>query len=410
MSAEGSGKAIIAALLANLGIALTKFVAFVITSSSSMLAEAIHSLADTGNQGLLLLGRKGASKPADEVHPFGYGRVRYVYAFLVAVVLFTVGGLFAVYEGIEKIRHPHELESAAVAIAVLLVAIVLESFSLRTAIGETRHIKGEQSFFSFIKTSRVPELPVVLLEDLAALVGLAFALGGVGLAIALDEPRFDGIGTLLIGILLVIVAVILGVQMKGMLVGESAVPADVDRIRRALAGADGITRVIHLRTLHLGPDELLVAAKIETDRGADLPRIADIINGAEADVRAVIPAARIIFLEPDLHRGVVPAPGALGAGRHGRPRTLDQLHRDAVRVGQEEHGDASEPGAGQRHPDRVRNVVPPAAQGLHRLPDVVDAEGDPVDAEVVGGRDGPAHRLGTVPLGELEGHGGIAGG
>ena len=303
MSAEGSGKAIIAALLANLGIAVTKFVAFVITSSSSMLAEAIHSLADTGNQGLLLLGRKGASKPADEVHPFGYGRVRYVYAFLVAVVLFTVGGLFAVYEGIEKIRHPHELESAAVAIAVLLVAIVLESFSLRTAIGETRHIKGEQSFFSFIKTSRVPELPVVLLEDLAALVGLAFALGGVGLAIALDEPRFDGIGTLLIGILLVIVAVILGVQMKGMLVGESAVPADVDRIRRALAGADGITRVIHLRTLHLGPDELLVAAKIETDRGADLPRIADIINGAEADVRAVIPAARIIFLEPDLHRG-----------------------------------------------------------------------------------------------------------
>ncbi len=303
MSAEGSGRAIVAALLANLGIALTKFVAFVITSSSSMLAESIHSLADTGNQALLLLGRKGARKPADEAHPFGYGRVRYVYAFLVAVVLFTVGGLFAVYEGIDKIRHPHELDSAAVAIAVLVVAIVLESLSLRTAVAESRPIKGDQSFWSFIKTSRVPELPVVLLEDLAAITGLAFALGGVVLALVLDEPRFDGIGTLLIGLLLVVVAVILGVQMKGMLVGEAALPQEVARIRRALAGAAGVTRVIHLRTLHLGPEELLVAAKIETDHDADLARMAAVINGAEADIRAAVPSARMIFLEPDLRRG-----------------------------------------------------------------------------------------------------------
>jgi cation diffusion facilitator family transporter len=302
----GGTTAIIAALLANLGIALTKFVAFLITSSSSMLAEAIHSLADTGNQGLLLLGRKGAQKPADETHPFGYGRVRYVYAFLVAVVLFTVGGLFAIYEGVEKIRHPHELESAIIAIGVLLVAIVLEGFSLRTAIKETAHVKGDQSYWSFIKTSRIPELPVVLLEDTAALIGLVFALGGVGLALGLDEPRFDGVGTLLIGVLLVVVAVILGVQMKGMLVGESALPHEVDAIEKALADADGVTRVIHLRTLHLGPEELLVAAKIETDRDADLARIAAIIDGAEKDIRTALPTARRIFLEPDLMREDLP--------------------------------------------------------------------------------------------------------
>src|SRR4051794_8645091 len=302
MSSESSKKAILAALLANLGIALTKFAAFVITASSSMLAEAIHSLADTGNQGLLLLGRKGAQKKPDELHPFGYGRIRYVYAFLVAVVLFTVGGLFAIYEGYEKIRHPHELESAIIAVGVLIVAIVLESFSLRTAVKETSHIKGDQSYWSFIKTSRIPELPVVLLEDVAALTGLVFALAGVGLALALDEPRFDGVGTLLIGILLVVVAVILGVQMKGMLVGESALPHEVEAIRTALEGAEGVTRVIHLRTLHLGPEELLVAAKIETDRDADLAKVASIIDGAEARIREAVPSARVIFLEPDLLR------------------------------------------------------------------------------------------------------------
>jgi cation diffusion facilitator family transporter len=299
---DSSSKAIIAALLSNLGIAVTKFVAFLITSSSSMLAESIHSLADTGNQGLLLLGRKGAQKPADETHPFGYGRVRYVYAFLVAVVLFTVGGLFAIYEGYEKIKEPHELESAPIAIGVLIVAILLESFSLRTAVKETGHIKGEQSYWSFIKTSRIPELPVVLLEDVAALTGLVFALAGVGLALGLDEPRFDGVGTLAIGILLVIVAVILGVQMKGMLVGEAALPHEVRQIRDALAGADGVANVIHLRTLHLGPEELLVAAKIETDRDGDLARVAAIIDGAEAEIRSAVPTARMIFLEPDLTR------------------------------------------------------------------------------------------------------------
>jgi cation diffusion facilitator family transporter len=306
MSAEGSGRAIFAALAANLGIAITKFVAFVITNSSAMLAESIHSFADTGNQALLLVGRKGAQKAADEEHPFGFGRVRYVYAFLVAVVLFTVGGLFAVYEGYEKIRHPHELDSAAVALVVLVLAIGLESLSLRTAVKETRHVIGDQSLWDFIKTSRIPELPVVLLEDFAALVGLGFAVLGVTLSLALDEPRFDGIGTLLIGVLLVIVAVILGVQMKGMLVGEAALPEHVRKIREALEAADGIVCVIHLRTLHLGPEEILVAAKFETDHDADLARIAATIDRAEAAVRAAVPAVTMIFLEPDVYRAVTP--------------------------------------------------------------------------------------------------------
>src|SRR3954469_721416 len=185
MSSEGSKKAIVAALLSNLAIALTKFGAFIITKSSSMLAESIHSLADTGNQGLLLLGRNAAKKKPDDLHPFGYGRIRYVYSFLGARVVFTAGGRFAIYEGYEKIRHPHELESAFIAVGVLVVAIVLESFSLRTAVKETSHIKGDQSYRSSIKPSRIPELPVVLLEDVAALIGLVFALAGVGLALAL---------------------------------------------------------------------------------------------------------------------------------------------------------------------------------------------------------------------------------
>src|SRR4051812_47052433 len=302
MSSESSKKAIVAALLANLGIALSKFAAFVITASSSMLAEAIHSLADTGNQGLLLLGRNAAKKKPDDLHPFGYGRIRYVYSFLVAVVLFTVGGLFAIYEGYEKIRHPHELESAFIAVGVLVAAIIFESISLRTAVKETSEIKGDQSYWSFIKSSRIPELPVVLMEDVAALTGLTLALGGVGLALALDEPRWDGVGTLCIGLLLVVVAIILGVQMKGMLVGESALPHEVEAIREALAGAEGVNSVIHMRTLHLAPEELLVAAKIEATRDADLARMASIVDGAEERIREAVPTAKYIFLEPDLRR------------------------------------------------------------------------------------------------------------
>jgi cation diffusion facilitator family transporter len=301
VSAGGGSKAVIAALGANLGIALIKFIAFAITGSASMLAEGVHSVVDSGNQGLLLLGGRRSRRQATPEHPFGYGRDRYVYGFLVALVLFSAGGLFAVYEGVEKIRHPHHLDSPAVAFTVLGVAIVLESFSLRTAIVESRHSKGDLSWFGFIRRAKVPELPVVLLEDVAALIGLLLALGGVGLATATGDPVWDGIGTLGIGVLLLIVAVILIVETKSLLLGESAAPDVINAIATNLVGP-GIDRVIHLRTMHLGPDELLVGAKLAMPPAVTLADVAAAIDAAEARVRAATPAATVIYLEPDIDK------------------------------------------------------------------------------------------------------------
>jgi cation diffusion facilitator family transporter len=301
VSASGGNKAIIAALGANLGIAVIKFVAFAITGSSSLLAEGVHSVVDSGNQGLLLRGGRSARRQATPEHPFGFGRDRYVYGFLVALMLFSAGGLFALYEGVEKIRHPHHLESAVVAFVVLLVAIGLESFSLRTAVKESKHVKGDDSWVGFIRHAKSPDLPVVLLEDVAALTGLVLALAGVGLAELTDEPRWDGVGTCAIGALLIAVAVILVIETKSLLVGEAAGPRDLARIEAGLVGP-GVERVIHLRTMHLGPDELLVGAKLAMPRGATLPQVAQAIDAAEQRVRAAVPAARVIYLEPDLDR------------------------------------------------------------------------------------------------------------
>lgn len=301
MSASGGSKAIIAALGANLGIAVIKFVAFAITGSSSMLAEGVHSVVDSGNQGLLLRGGRSAKKAATPQHPFGFGRDRYVYGFLVALMLFSAGGLFALYEGIEKIRHPHELEQPVVAFVVLIVAIGLESFSLRTAVAESRELKGQDTWVGFIRHAKNPELPVVLLEDVAALTGLALALLGVGLSVLTDQPVWDGIGTCAIGALLIVVAVVLVIETKSLLVGESAAPADLRKIEDGLAGP-GVERIIHLRTMHLGPDELLVGAKLAMPRGATLPQVAEAIDAAEARVRAAVPSAQVIYLEPDLDR------------------------------------------------------------------------------------------------------------
>ncbi len=302
MSSGGGSKAIIAALAANLGIALIKFIAFAITGSSSMLAEGVHSVVDSGNQGLLLLGGRRSRRAADTDHPFGYGRERFVYAFLVALMLFSAGGLFALYEGIGKIREPHHLDSPVVAYAVLLVAIGLEGFSLRTAVAESRHHKGDDTWFGFIRHAKVPELPAVLLEDVAALTGLALALLGVGLAQLTGEPVWDGIGTCAIGVLLLIVAVVLMVETKSLLLGESAAPVQVSAIGAALVGA-GVERVIHLRTMHLGPEELLVGAKVAMPAATELADVATAIDAAEARVRAAVPSARVIYLEPDLDRG-----------------------------------------------------------------------------------------------------------
>jgi cation diffusion facilitator family transporter len=301
VSAEGSTKAIVAALGANLGIALGKFVAFALTGAASMLAEAIHSFADSANQLLLLFGGRRSRRPADERHPFGHARERYFWSFVVALVLFTLGGVFAVAEGIEKLLHPHEVENIGVAVAVLLLAIGLEGFSLRTAIGESRHAKpADESWWGFIRSSRTPELPVVLLEDVGALTGLVLALSAVVLAAVTGNEVFDAFGTISIGVLLLVIAVILMIEMKGLLIGESARPEQQEAIRSALVRPAGIRSVIHLRTQHLGPDDVLVAAKIEIEPNASIGQVADLIDEAEAAVRDAVPAARLIFLEPDL--------------------------------------------------------------------------------------------------------------
>lgn len=299
----GSRKAIVAAFFANLGIAIAKFVGFLLTRSASLLAEAGHSLADTGNQALLLLGSKRAARRATPEHPFGYGRERYFWAFVVALVLFSMGGLFALYEGINKLRDPHETENLGIAIGILVFAIILETFSLATAIREARHVKSpDTSWWRFVRDAKKPELPVVLLEDIGAELGLIFALFGVVMAEVTDEPRWDAVGSIAIGVLLVVIAFVLAVEMKGLLVGESASRSDLAAIEEALGTAPRVNRLIHLRTQHLGPDELLVAAKIEFHRSLTVAELAEAIDETESAVRAAVPNARVIYLEPDIAR------------------------------------------------------------------------------------------------------------
>ncbi len=253
MAGGGGTRAIVAALLANAGIAVAKFVAYVVTGSAAMLAESIHSVADTSNQGLLLLGGKKAKRIADDEHQFGYGRERYFWSFVVAMVLFSLGGLYSIYEGVQKILHPHELTSIGWALGVLLIAIALESFSFRTAISAAREVKGARGWWEYIRTSRSPELPVVLLEDAGALLGLVFALGGVGLYMITGNEIWDAVGTLCIGALLLVIASVLTVEMKSLLIGESALQQDIEAIRSAMETAPEVVRVIDFRTQHIGP-------------------------------------------------------------------------------------------------------------------------------------------------------------
>ncbi|NYF08976.1 cation diffusion facilitator family transporter [Leifsonia sp. AK011] len=305
MSTEGGTKAVIAALLANAGIAVTKFIAFAFSGSSSMLAEGVHSLADAGNQGLLLLGGRQSRKKADKEHPFGYGRERYVYAFVVAIILFSVGGVFSIYEGIDKLQHPHELEVPWLPILVLAIAIGLESFSLRTAIRESNRSRGKKGWIAFVRHAKQPELPVVLLEDVAALLGLAFAFVGVGLTIITGNSIWDAIGTLFIGALLVTVAIILGIETKSLLVGEGATTEDDTRIREVFNASSRVESLIHMKTLYLGPDELMVAAKVAFAPKSKLGDVALSINELESSIREAVPAARVIYIEPDVYH----APG-----------------------------------------------------------------------------------------------------
>ena len=311
MSTEGGNKAVVAALLANTGIAITKFIAFALTASSSMLAEAIHSVADSGNQLLLLLGGRRSRREPTAEHPFGYGRERYIYSFIVSIVLFSVGGLFALYEAYHKLHevqlHPDDMGDLDgrwfwVPLAVLGVAIVMEGLSFRTALREADKDRGSASLIRYIRRAKAPELPVILLEDFAALTGLSFALLGVGLALITKKPIFDVFGTALIGLLLVVVAIVLALETKSLLLGESATVESQRRITAAITGAEGIDSVIHMRTQHLGPEELLVAAKIAVPASESAADVAAAIDAAEVAIRTAVPEATIIYLEPDLRR------------------------------------------------------------------------------------------------------------
>ncbi|MEV6181918.1 cation diffusion facilitator family transporter [Streptomyces sp. NPDC052016] len=309
MSASGGTKAIVAALVANLAIAASKFVAFAFSGSSSMLAEGVHSLADSGNQALLLVGGKKAKREATPQHPFGYGRERYIYAFLVSIVLFSVGGMFAIYEGYEKLQHPHDIEHWYWPVGVLIFAIIAECFSFRTAIKESNVLRGRKSWTEFVRHAKAPELPVVLLEDLGALVGLILALLGVSLALITGDSVWDGIGTICIGVLLVLIALVLAAETKSLLLGEAAGLEETQKIEAALVDGDTVTRVIHMRTLHLGPEELLVAAKIAVQHEDTAADIARAIDAAESRIREAVPIARVIYLEPDIYSETEAAKG-----------------------------------------------------------------------------------------------------
>jgi cation diffusion facilitator family transporter len=310
VSAEGHGtRAIVAAFFANLGIAVAKFVAFVFSGSSSMLAESIHSVADTGNQGLLMLGGRLAKREATDDFQFGFGRERYFWAFVVSLVLFSLGSLFALFEGFEKIAHAgHELESVGWAFGVLGIAIVLEGYSLRTAVLEAGPLRGTGTWWQFVRTAKVPELPIVLLEDLGALIGLALAGAALVIAVITGDAVWDGIGTVCIGVLLGAIASVLAVEMRRLLIGESASKPDQEAIVAAVLGTPGVLRLIHLRTQHIGPSELLVGIKVALEPGFDMRRVAETINDLERRVRDGVRPDAVIYVEPDLYSGTIDEP------------------------------------------------------------------------------------------------------
>jgi cation diffusion facilitator family transporter len=321
-------RAVVAALGANLGIAVTKFIAFLFTGSASMLAESVHSVADTGNEVLLLVGHGRSLRPPSDEHPFGFGRERYFYGFVVSVMLFTVGAAFSVYDGIHKIVNPEAIRAPLVAIVVLALSAVLEGFSLRTGVHEANKVRGNRNWGTFIRRTKAPELPVVLLEDLAALIGLGFAFTGVTLSWLTGNGRWDGAGSLAIGLLLATAAAILAVEMKSLLIGESASPEVQRLVVAALEDGPEVSRVIHMRTVHISPDSILVAAKIGVRATDSAAQIAAGIDAAERRVRAAVPIAETIYLEPDIYRPgqadhTDPSIRAVQRGRTSRPSRRD---------------------------------------------------------------------------------------
>jgi cation diffusion facilitator family transporter len=267
-----------------------------------MLAEFVHSVADCSDQILLLVGRNRAQRQETEEHPFGFGRERYFFGFLVAVVLFSVGGAYSVYDGVHKILHPEPITKPYVAFGVLIVSAILEGFSLRTAIRESNPHRAGRGWGSFIHRAKGPDLIVVLLEDSAALVGLAFAFAAVGLAVLTGNGSWDGAGSVAIGLLLAFVAIVVARETKSLLIGESASAEAEAAIVAALENGPELERVIHLRTVHLSPDSLLVAAKVAVRADDSAATVVRGIDAAESRVRAALPIARVIYLEPDIYQ------------------------------------------------------------------------------------------------------------
>ena len=298
MSQASSLRAVLYALGANGGILIAKGVAAAVTGSSAMLAEAIHSAADCGNQVLLLFGMKDARRAPDAKHPLGYGRAVYFWAFLVAVLLFTLGGMFSIYEGWHKLHQTEPISNAGIAIGVLLVAVVLEAFSLAGCVREIRKTSGTRTLWQFFRTSRNSELIVVLGEDIAALAGLAFALIAVVVAVVSGNPVFDAIGSIAVGVLLVVVAVLLSVEIKAMITGESAEAETELAIRAFLGARPEVAEVYSLLTLQLGAG-IMLAIKAKMAETASAGVLIDAINRVEAGLRTAFPAVQWMFFEPD---------------------------------------------------------------------------------------------------------------
>jgi len=298
---DTSTKSIMFALLANLGIAITKTVAAAITGSGAMLAESIHSYADCGNQGLLFFGLKASAREPDSEHPLGYGKEIYFWSFVVAMVLFSMGGLFSIYEGIHKLSLHEGLRSPVIAIIVLSVSIVLESASLYGCLTQVRKIKHNMPLWTWIKNSRQSELIVVLGEDIAALLGLSFALIAVILSMVTGNPQFDAMGSIGIGVLLIIISFFLAVKIKSLLIGQSSDSETRQAIMEYLESRPEIESVLNLITLQLG-SQIMVAVKARMSGVSSVNQLIENINTCEAELKKKMPAVHWVFFEPDVRK------------------------------------------------------------------------------------------------------------
>ena len=296
-----STRAILFALGANFAIAVAKGVAAFITGSSAMLAETVHSLADCGNQGLLLLGMRQAKRASSPEYPLGHGKAIYFWSFLVAVMLFTVGGMFSLYEGIHKLQHPEPLKQWYWAAGVLVFGMVAEGISMRACLQEVNKSRGDRGLWQWFRESRQSELVVIFGEDLAALLGLFFALVAVLLAVATGNPVWDAVGTIVIGVLLIVIAVLVAVEVKAMLIGQSIDPLREGEIREFIQSRPEVTRVISLISLQLG-NEAMVAVQAQMRESQDAPTLAAQIDAVERAMKARFPEVRWSFFEPDLSR------------------------------------------------------------------------------------------------------------